>query len=110
MDEKSKYLHIGRVWIGQTTYSLSQVGPGGYRLKLPWAWRIHWVFNELLLTPYLPPSFPSQNPPPPPPATIEDDHLEYEVEAILDVKKVGWGVKYLVKWLGYPVEENTWEP
>src|ERR1700731_4908805 len=56
------------------------------------------------------PSFPSQNPPPPPPPTIEDDHLEYEVEAILNVKKVGWGVKYLVKWLGHPVEENTWEP
>ena len=62
------------------------------------------------MTLYLPPSFPSQNPPPPPPATIEDDHLEYEVEVILDVKKVGQGVKYLVKWLGYPVEENTWEP
>ena len=60
--------------------------------------------------PYLPPSFPSQNPPPPPPATIEDDHLEYEVEAILNVKKVRHGVKYLVKWLGYPAEENTWEP
>ena len=66
-----------------------KVGLGGYRLKLPRAWHIHWVFNELLLTPYLPPSFPSQNPPPPPPATIEDNHLEYEVEAILDVKKVG---------------------
>ena len=36
--------------------------------------------------------------------------MEYEVEAILDVKKVGCGVKYLVKWSGYPVEENTWEP
>src|ERR1700719_37791 len=78
--------------------------------KLPWAWHIHQVFNELLLTPYHPPSFPSQNPPPPPPATIKDDHLEYDVEAILDVKKVGRGVRYLVKWLGYPAEENTWEP
>src|ERR1700730_287398 len=86
-----------------------KVGPAGYQLKLPRAWRIHRVFNELLLTPYLPPSFLSQHQPPPPPATIEDDHLEYEVEVILDVKKVGRGVKYLVKWLGYPVEENTWE-
>ena len=41
---------------------------------------------------------------------IEDDHLEFEVEAILNVKKVGCSMKYLVKWLGYPVEENTWEP
>src|SRR6202040_1295878 len=87
-----------------------KVGPAGYRLTLPRAWRIHRVFNKLLLTAYVPPSFPSQNPPPPPPATIEDDHLEYEVEVILDVKKVGCGVKYLVKWSGYPVEENTWEP
>src|ERR1700730_11899901 len=53
---------------------------------------------------------PSKKLPPPPPPTIDDDHLEYDVEAILDVKKVGRGVKYLVKWLGYPVEENTWEP
>ena len=68
------------------------------------------MFNEVLLTPYVAPSFPSQTLPPPPPPTIEDDHLEYDVEAILDVKRVGRGVKYLVKWLGYPVEENTWEP
>src|ERR1700719_3151500 len=31
-----------------------KVGPAGYQLKLPQAWQIHWVFNELLLTPYLP--------------------------------------------------------
>src|SRR6202045_1739673 len=107
MDHPSKKLdnkHAGPFAIEE------KVGPAGYWLKLPQAWRIHRVFNELLLTPYLPPSFPSQNPPPPPPATIEDNHLEYEVEVILDVKKVGRGVKYLVKWLGYPVEENTWEP
>ena len=66
-----------------------KVGPVGYRLKLPRAWRIHQVFNELLLTLYHPPSFPSQHHPPPPPATIEDDHMEYEVKGILDVKKVG---------------------
>ena len=36
--------------------------------------------------------------------------MEYDVEVILDVKKVGHGVRYLVKWLGYPAEENTWEP
>ena len=85
-----------------------KVGPAGYHLKLPW--HIHHVFNELLLMPFHPPFFPSQNPPPLPPPTIKDDHLEYKVKAILDVKKVRQGVKYLVKWLGYSVEENTWEP
>ena len=68
------------------------------------------MFNELLLTPYNAPEFPSQAQPLPPPPTIDDNHLEYEVEAILDVKKVGHRVRYLVKWLGYPIEENTWEP
>src|ERR1700731_4128952 len=86
MDRPSKKLDNKRA--GPFTIE-EKVGPAGYRLKLPRAWRIHRVFNELLLTPYLPPSFPSQNPPPPPLATIQDDHLEYEVEAILDVKKVG---------------------
>ena len=87
-----------------------KVGPVGYQLKLLVTWCIHWVFNKSLLTQYKVPSFPSQNLPPPLPPTIEDDHLEYEVEVILNVKKVRCGVKYLVKWLGYPAEENTWEP
>src|ERR1700730_6277719 len=33
-----------------------KVGPAGYRLKLPQAWRIYRVFHELLLTLYLSPS------------------------------------------------------
>ena len=35
---------------------------------------------------------------------------EYEIEAIVDVKNVGRGKQYLVKWRGYPASENTWEP
>src|ERR1700719_1361615 len=86
MDWPSKKLdnkHAGPFMIEE------KVGPARYHLKLPWAWCIHQVFNELLLTPFHPPSFPSQNPPPPPPPMIEDDHLEYEVKAILNVKKIG---------------------
>ena len=89
---------------------VEKVGPAGYKLNLPQAWQIHNVFNELLLTPYNAPEFPTQVRPPPPPLTIDDNHLEYEVKAILDVKKVGRGVRYLVKWLRYPTKENTWEP
>ena len=51
--------------------------------------------------------------PPPPPIEI-DDSLEYEVERVLDHRSVkrGKGTKqeFLVKWLGYGPEHNTWEP
>jgi hypothetical protein len=34
----------------------------------------------------------------------------YMVEAIVDKGGVGRGVRYLVKWAGYPSSANTWEP
>eukprot|EP00741_Cyanophora_paradoxa_P001311 tig00000478_g1267.t1 len=39
-----------------------------------------------------------------------EDEPIYEIERIVDVKKVKGRKKYLVKWEGYPEEENTWEP
>jgi hypothetical protein len=66
------------------------------------------VFNEELLTPY--------NKPPlhwtdkHPPAEIIDDYEEYEVESILQHRRVGQGYQYLIKWKDYPHSENTWEP
>ena len=34
----------------------------------------------------------------------------FEVESIIDAKKVKNKVLYLVKWKNYPVSESTWEP
>ena len=34
----------------------------------------------------------------------------YEVEAILDRKGNGRSRRYLMKWQGYPDDDNTWEP
>lgn len=34
----------------------------------------------------------------------------FEVESIIDKKKVGTKLMYLVKWEGYSKEESTWEP
>jgi len=36
--------------------------------------------------------------------------LEYEVERILKSKLRQGRKYYLIKWKGYPNEENTWEP
>ena len=37
-----------------------------------------------------------------------DDREEYEIEAILDHKKVRNSTHYLVKWLGWPSSDNSW--
>ena len=40
----------------------------------------------------------------------EEDEQEYEVEAILKHRQRGRKKEYLIKWVGYPDSENTWEP
>lgn len=91
---------------------IENIGSSLYRLKLPGTWSIHPVFNESLLTPDHPPEFPSQDKPPPPPSIENSEgNLEYNIEEIVDsrVDKKG-RFEYLIKWKGYPSEENTWEP
>ena len=56
-----------------------------YRLKLPAMWKkIHPVFNEVLLTPYKPPTYPQQQLPQPAPPVIVEGDKEYKVDKILD--------------------------
>jgi hypothetical protein len=49
----------------------------------------------------------------PPPISVEANH-EYELEKVLDSRTVKAGrrsrLEYLVKWLDYGPEHNTWEP
>jgi hypothetical protein len=90
---------------------LKKIGSSAYRLQLPASWtRVHPVFNEILLTPYYEPMYPSQKPPEPPGPIDVEGHPEYEVEEILQERRRGRGIQYLVKWKGYGHEENTWEP
>src|SRR5882724_1912113 len=90
---------------------LEKIGKSAYRLKLPKSWnRIHPVFNELLLSPYHPPVYPSQAIPEAPGPIIQEGHPEYNVEEVLAARKRGKGIQYLVKWEDYGDEENTWEP
>ena len=81
-----------------------------YELEIPGKWRIHPVFHATLLLPYKENSVHGPNTIRPPPEEIEGEE-EYEVESIQKHKK-GTDRKwlYFVKWKGYSVSENTWEP
>jgi transposase InsO family protein len=84
----------------------SKKGPVNYELQLPKQMRIHPVFHISLLEKA------DQQTPTGPGIQLDQEALqpEYEVEAIIDHAVQGRQHKYLIKWKGYPSEENTWEP
>lgn len=87
-----------------------QISPVNFELDLPHQWSLTTsVFHVSKLKPFTADPFSISAPPPPP--DLIADHLEYEVEAILDSRQTTRGaLQYLVKWKGYGREENSWEP
>lgn len=88
------------------------VSPVSFQLDLPEDLKIHPIFHVSLLKKYQDPSsFSSDREVPSRPAPIEvEGEQEFEVEAILNERRVRGKVEYLVKWRGYPEFEATWEP
>ncbi|GAA5830400.1 hypothetical protein JCM3770_006073, partial [Rhodotorula araucariae] len=83
-----------------------------YRLSLPPGDKAHPVFHASKLKLYHandPLLAPHREAPRPEPIDVEGA-AEYEVEAIVDERGRGTGRRYLVKWVGYPSSDNTWEP
>ena len=78
--------------------------------------RIHPVFHISQLKLYIEnyEEFPDRLPPKPEPAWLNQDIPEYTVERILDKKEFYFRgklrIQYLVKWLGFPDYDATWEP
>ena len=72
--------------------------------------RLHPVFNVVKLT--LAPEDPihGRHPLPPPLPEIVDREEEWVVEEILDSKVINQKLRYLVKWEGFGMEHNSWEP
>jgi len=97
--KKLDHVKVGPFFISK------QISPVNYRLTLPKDAKIHPVFHISLLEP-ADPRTPVQ----------KDFHYqveeetEWEVEKIIQHRKTRQGDEYLVKWLGYPDSENTWEP
>jgi RNase H-like domain found in reverse transcriptase/Reverse transcriptase (RNA-dependent DNA polymerase)/Integrase zinc binding domain/Chromo (CHRromatin Organisation MOdifier) domain/Retroviral aspartyl protease len=87
-----------------------RVGKVAYELDLPPNMKIHRVFHVSLLKPY---KHSGRYQPPPLPIELEDN-FEYEVERVLMHREIKYRkstkLQYLIKWVGYGVEHNTWEP
>ena len=71
---------------------------------------LHPVFNIVKLTLAPEDPVPSQHPHPPPFLEIVNGEEEWIVEAILDSRVVNRKLWYLVKWEGFRIEHNSWEP
>ena len=89
----------------------SQVGNGAYRLRLPLSMsRLYPIFNVVKLSLAPPDPIPGHRTSPPPLPEIMDGEEEWVVEEILDSWMVNRKLHYLVKWEGFGVEHNSWEP
>jgi len=86
---------------------IEKIGPLDYKLKLPPKFKVHPVFHASLLYPYKEDTIEDCIQPRPPPV-VADDGEGYEVEEILDSRVKRKRFQYLVKWVGYPHEDNSW--
>jgi len=83
------------------------VSENAVELELPASLRIHPVVNIRKIMKYRE-QVEGQKKISPPPVKV-DGEKEYKVEEILDRQERRGKMRYLVKWKGYTVEENTWE-
>ncbi|KAG8701538.1 hypothetical protein FRC09_005297 [Ceratobasidium sp. 395] len=105
-DRPSKKLAAKRLGPFQV---LEKIGTHAFKLKLPHTMKVHPVFHVSKVTlkqndPY------EREPVPLPPIITPEGEEEFEVETVLNSKKVRGVVKYLIKWKGYGPADNTWEP
>ena len=88
---------------------MALVGHAVYCLNISNLWkckRKYNVFHESLLSPHHRPVFESSIAKP----EIINREEVFEVEHILNSKKVGHSIHYLIKWCHYNHANNTWEP
>ena len=97
-------------------YAVTRViNANAYELPLPDTLRIHRTINITALKPYVDGAAAFPHRPQPharPDAESYDDNgaPSYTVEAVIGKRTRYRRTQYLVRWLGYPLEEATWEP
>ena len=90
---------------------IRKVRNGAYHLHLPPSMsRLHPVFNVIKLTLAPEDPVPGRRLHPPPLPEIINGEEEFIVEEILDSRVINQKLHYLVKWEGYGIEHNSWEP
>lgn len=89
---------------------IEKIGTSAYRLKLPFSMKIHPVFHVSRLNPVRLDTIPGRQQPPPPPIVMDDGVKEFLVEKVLDSKLKRGKLYFKVSWVGYPIDEQSWEP
>ena len=90
-------------------YQISEaVGSHAYRLAVPPSFRAHPVFHVSLLEPVKTSTMPRVQEPDPVEIPVEGE--TYQVEKIISRRKVRRRYEYLVRWKGFPPEDDTWQP
>ncbi|KAI5616025.1 hypothetical protein C0J50_8520 [Silurus asotus] len=85
-----------------------RINEAAYRLELPPRYRIHPTFHVSLLKPYTPSSAQHASEVRPPPPEVLEQPLVYSVRKVLNSRRHGGGLEYLVDWEGYGPEERSW--
>jgi hypothetical protein len=91
-------------------YEIIEVlSPVAYRLQLRVGNKAHDVFHASMLKPYHGDANTERATLPPLPVIMQDGEEEFEVESIISHRRQRGKSQYLVKWLGWPLSESTWD-
>jgi hypothetical protein len=100
---------LNEPWIGPFKIK-SKKGPGVYELDLPDKMKIHNVFNETLLRPYIEHNNFDRDRKPLLRPNIEIPEEQWEIEKILDARKYHNRFELLIRWKDFGPQEDSWEP